>query len=135
MLFPLSNAWPTKNAVKLATSMVRNTTPANTASLPHSMGSRRGTTVSEERIIPVLYSPVISSTPRTPTASCAKNVPVSDVEIADCAGFEAAGLVRGDGREQGAETDHEHDGDQQGVDGGPQRPELRPFGQHDPRLG
>ena len=30
----------------------------------------------------MLYSRVISSTPRTPTASCAKNVPVSDVEMA-----------------------------------------------------
>ena len=115
--------------------MVRNTTPANTASFPHSIGSRRGTTVSEERIIPVLYSPVISSTPRTPMASCAKNVPVSEVETADCAGLQTAGLVGGDGREQGAETDHQHDGDQQGVDGRPQRAELRPFGQHDPGLG
>ena len=44
---------------------------------------RRGTTVSEARIIPVPYSPVISSTPRTPMAGCAKNVPVSDVEMAD----------------------------------------------------
>ena len=74
---PLSSAWPTKNAVKLAVSMVRNTMPANTASLPHSIGSRRGTTVREERIIPVLYSPVISNTPRTPMASWAKNVPAS----------------------------------------------------------
>src|SRR5664279_2708685 len=79
---PLSTAWPTKNEVKLAASIVRNTVPANTASFPHNMGSRLGTTVSEERIIPVLYSPVISSTARTPTASCAKNVPVSEVEIA-----------------------------------------------------
>src|SRR5664279_3692187 len=80
--FPLSSAWPTKNEVKLAASMVRNTVPANTASFPHNMGSRLGTTVREERIIPVLYSPVISSTPRTPTASWAKNVPVRDVEMA-----------------------------------------------------
>src|SRR5664279_365282 len=66
---PLSKDWPTKNAVTLAISMVRNTTPANTASFPHSIGSRRGTTVREERIIPVLYSPLISNTPRTPTVS------------------------------------------------------------------
>src|SRR5664279_1707106 len=80
--FPLSSAWPTKNEVKLAASMVRNTVPANTASLPHNIGNRLGSTVSEERIMPVLYSPVISSTPRTPTASWAKKVPVSEVEIA-----------------------------------------------------
>ena len=30
---PLSSAWPTKNAAKLATSMVRKTTPANTVEL------------------------------------------------------------------------------------------------------
>jgi hypothetical protein len=62
--------------------MVRNTVPANTVSLPHNIGNRLGTTVSDERILPVLYSPVISSTPRTPTASWAKNVPVSEVEMA-----------------------------------------------------
>ena len=100
--------------MKLAASMVRNTVPANTASLPHNMGSRLGTTVREERIIPVLYSPVISSTPRTPTASCAKNVPVSEVEIAVAPGSKPVGLARGDGREHRAQTDHHHDGDQQG---------------------
>src|SRR6478609_561074 len=77
-----SSAWPTRNDVMLAASIVRNTVPANTANLPHNIGSRLGTTVSEERIIPVLYSPVINSTPRTPTAICAKKVPVSEVEIA-----------------------------------------------------
>jgi hypothetical protein len=50
--------------------------------LAHNTGSRAGTTASEARIIPVLYSPVISRTPRTPMASCAKNVPVRLVEIA-----------------------------------------------------
>ena len=77
----MSSAWPTKNAVKLATSMVSNTTPANTTNFAASIGSRRGTTVSEERIMPVLYSPVISSTPSTPMANCAKNMPDSEVEI------------------------------------------------------
>jgi hypothetical protein len=64
--------------------MVRNTPPANTANLAHNIGSRPGTTVSEARIIPVLYSPVISRTPKfnTPMASCAKNVPLRLVEVA-----------------------------------------------------
>ncbi len=63
--------------------MVRNTTPANTANFPQSIGNRRGTTVSDERIIPVLYSPVISRTPSAPMANWAMNVPVSDVKTAD----------------------------------------------------
>src|SRR6478752_5757081 len=81
-VLPAQQRLATKNDVKLAASMVTNTVPANTASLPHNIGSRLGTTVNDERIIPVLYSPVISSTPRTPTASWARNVPVSDVEMA-----------------------------------------------------
>src|SRR2546421_12945784 len=55
--------------------MTANTAPANTASFAHSTGRRRGTAVSEERIIPVLYSPLISSTPSTPKATTAKMTP------------------------------------------------------------
>ena len=62
--------------------MVRNTAPAQTASLAHSIGSRAGTTANEARIMPVLYSPVITRTPRTPMDSCAKKVPVRLVEMA-----------------------------------------------------
>src|SRR5215469_3164525 len=49
--------------------------PAKTASFPHSTGRRRGTAVSDERIIPVLYSPPISSAPSTPKATTAKMTP------------------------------------------------------------
>src|SRR6516225_5287979 len=49
--------------------------PAKTASFPHSTGRRRGTTVSDERIMPVLYSPPISRTPSTPKATTAKMTP------------------------------------------------------------
>ena len=59
--------------MKLATSETEKITPANTASLPHRTGRRRGTAVSEERIIPVLYSPLIISTPSTPKATTAKH--------------------------------------------------------------
>jgi hypothetical protein len=69
--------------VKLAASIASSTTPASTTNFAPSMGSRRGTTVNEERIMPVLYSPVISSTPSTPMASCAKNMPDSERETAD----------------------------------------------------
>lgn len=48
-----------------------------TALFDHSTGSRRGTAASVERIMPVLYSPADSSTPRTPTARDAKVTPVS----------------------------------------------------------
>src|SRR5215472_13587355 len=49
--------------------------PAKTDTFPHSTGRRRGTAVSEDRIIPVLYSPPISSTPSTPKATTAKTTP------------------------------------------------------------
>ena len=55
--------------------MTTNTTAAVTAILAHSTGSRLGTTVSDERIIPVPYSPLITRTPRTPIASSAKLSP------------------------------------------------------------
>src|SRR5215469_11873884 len=61
--------------MKLATSETEKMLPAKTATFPHSTGRRRGTAVSEERIIPVLYSPPISSTPSTPKATTAKMTP------------------------------------------------------------
>src|SRR5437773_3610577 len=61
--------------MKLATSETEKVVPAKTASFPHSTGRRRGTAVSEERIIPVLCSPLISSTPSTPKATTAKKTP------------------------------------------------------------
>lgn len=82
MCFPLSTAWPARNAARLAISMVPKTTDAATASVAHSTGSRFGTTPSEDRIIPVPYSPVIINAASTPSASWAKNVPVRLVEIA-----------------------------------------------------
>src|SRR5690349_1059949 len=61
--------------MKLATSETEKIVPTKTASFPHSTGRRRGTAVSEERIIPVLYSPPVSSTPSTPKATTAKMTP------------------------------------------------------------
>src|SRR5262249_15208634 len=61
--------------MKLATSATEKMLPAKTASFPHSTGRRRGTAVSDERIIPVLYSPPVSNTPSTPKATTAKMTP------------------------------------------------------------
>src|SRR5215831_8048560 len=61
--------------MKLATSETEKIVPAKTATFPHSTGRRRGTAVSDERIIPVPYSPPISSTPSTPKATTAKMTP------------------------------------------------------------
>src|SRR5260370_27154258 len=72
----LSSAWPRKKEMKLATSEIEKIAPAKTASLAHRTGRRRGTTVSEARIMPVLYSPLIRSTPSTPKATTAKAMPV-----------------------------------------------------------
>src|SRR5260370_37091130 len=77
----LSRACPTKKDTKLVISMTANATAANTPSLAHRTGSRLGTAVSEERIIPVLYSPLISSTPSTPIASWENKMPFRLVEI------------------------------------------------------
>src|SRR6516225_10748356 len=61
--------------MKLAASETEKMLPAKTASFPHSTGRRRGTAASDERIIPVLYSPPVSSTPSTPKATTAKMTP------------------------------------------------------------
>ena len=51
--------------------MSEKVTAAKTASLAHRTGRRRGTAMRLERIIPVAYSPVMTSTPSTPMASWA----------------------------------------------------------------
>src|SRR5215468_9808018 len=61
--------------MKLATSETGKMLPAKTATFPHSTGRGRGTAVSDDRIIPVLYSPPVSSTPSTPKATTAKMTP------------------------------------------------------------
>ncbi len=65
-------AWATKNATRALASISTNVTEANTAIFAHSTGSRRGTAIRLERIIPVEYSPLITSTPSTPIASWAR---------------------------------------------------------------
>jgi len=52
--------------------VIKKMTTANTAILATHTGTRLGAADSVARIIPVLYSPVMNSTPSTPTASCAR---------------------------------------------------------------
>jgi hypothetical protein len=61
-----------KNEMNDAMSMSPNVTAANTMILAHSTGSRRGTAIRLERIMPVEYSPVMTRTPRTPIANWAR---------------------------------------------------------------
>ena len=76
MWWLFSSTWPRKKEMKLAMSETGKITPAKTASLPHKTGSRRGTAVSDARIMPVLYSPLATSTPRTPKATTANMTPL-----------------------------------------------------------
>ena len=64
--------WLAKKAISAGGSISTNvTTREHDAPCAQSTGSRFGTAAREARIIPVEYSPVITSTPRTPIASWA----------------------------------------------------------------
>jgi hypothetical protein len=75
MCSPERIAWPTKKTMKVAGRLIASALAPKTSALPQSTGSRRGTAAMVERIIPVEYSPVIASTPRTPSESWAKLIP------------------------------------------------------------
>ena len=60
---------PTKNEMKVASSLTTKTTVTNTSALAAGTGVRRGTTSRLARIVPVAYSLEITSTPRTQIAS------------------------------------------------------------------
>jgi hypothetical protein len=64
-----SIAWPRKKAMNVDTMDTMPTTMVNTDSFAHNTGRRFGTAVRAARIMPVAYSPLINSTPSTPTAS------------------------------------------------------------------
>ena len=68
-------AWLAKNETSTAGSISTKVVSAKTAIFAHSTGRRFGTAPSEARIIPVEYSPLITSTPRTPIASCDRLTP------------------------------------------------------------
>lgn len=58
-------AWAAANVTRAVANMTVKTVAANTAALAHRTGSRAGTAVSEERIMPVAYSPAVIRMPRT----------------------------------------------------------------------
>src|SRR2546425_11259280 len=62
-------AWLAKNAIRTGGSMSSNVTSAKTAVLAQSTGRRFGTAAKLAGIIPVEYSPVITSNPRTAVAN------------------------------------------------------------------
>ena len=116
----------------------REDVPAKTASLPHSTGRRRGTAVSDERIMPVLYSPLIISTPSTPNATTAKMVP----RQAGADGVEWPGSRRRLWYWLAVTAENSAPmpiisttAVEQGVHGGPQGPELRQLRAQHPALG
>ena len=61
-----------KEATSTAGTISTRVTPAKTPAFAHSTGRRRGTAKNEERIMPVEYSALMTSTPRTPMANWAK---------------------------------------------------------------
>src|SRR5271167_1482349 len=70
-----SRAAATKNSATAASRPNGSTKPTTTISFAQSTGSRDGTTASVARIIPVAYSPLNASTPRTPSTSWAITTP------------------------------------------------------------
>src|SRR5215831_18467168 len=70
-------AWLAQNAISTDGSISRNVTTPKTAVFAQSTGSRLGTALKLARIIPVEYSPVMTSTPSTAIASCETLTPAS----------------------------------------------------------
>jgi hypothetical protein len=64
---PFKSAWAPKKAIRVEGSASASATRPKTAGFAQSTGSRLGTAANDERIMPVEYSPVITSTPSTPT--------------------------------------------------------------------
>src|SRR5262245_28141249 len=73
--------WLTRKVAKVAGTNSRGAVRASTTALAHSTGSRRGTATMLVRIMPVAYSLVIRSTPRTPTAICASWTPARPMAV------------------------------------------------------
>ena len=68
--------WPMKNAAKHAVRPTMKVTAANTSTLAARTTVRCGVAPSVARIWPVAYSELMTRTPRTPTASWARNRPL-----------------------------------------------------------
>src|SRR5262245_8338248 len=72
---PDSNAWKTKKPAKLPARPTTRAVAANTTVFARSTCDRRGTAARVARIIPVVYSLVMISTPKTPSATCDRWLP------------------------------------------------------------
>src|ERR1700716_820826 len=81
MCWELRNAWPPKNAANELSVVTTKVTAANTTSFAHSTGSLLGAADRLARIIPVLYSPVTTSAPSTPTTNWAKVYPLRAMSV------------------------------------------------------
>src|SRR5215471_2489927 len=69
MLLPERSAWKMKYAPKLEATPAARLTAVTTTILAASTTRRRGTAHKVARIVPVLYSPEMTSTPSTPIAT------------------------------------------------------------------
>src|SRR5713101_9651362 len=67
--------WPIEKATKHAMVETTKATTVNVTALANSTSGRFGMAAKVVRIIPVVYSELITSTPSTPIASCARNTP------------------------------------------------------------
>src|SRR5262245_60629774 len=72
---PDSNAWKTKKPAKLPARPTTRAVAANTTVFASRTYDRRGTAARVARIIPVVYSLVMISTPKTPSAICDRWLP------------------------------------------------------------
>ena len=69
-------AWPTAKALKARISLTTTATAPNTRTLAVSTTGRRGTADNVARIVPVPYSALMTSTPRTPKMSWPRKMPI-----------------------------------------------------------
>ena len=69
-------AWPRAKALKVRTSLTTTATAPNTRILAVSTTGRRGTADNVARMVPVPYSALMTSTPRTPKMSCPRKTPI-----------------------------------------------------------
>src|SRR4030095_13104121 len=80
-----SAAVPARKAMNAAASPTANATAPNTAAFAASTIGRFGIAASVARIIPEEYSPVITSTPRTPVKSRPRETPASALLVRSAA--------------------------------------------------
>ena len=126
-----------EEGAEVATRPTRKVATNSTIALAASAGRRFGTAVSVERIMPVVYSPLMTSTPSTPTTSWPKNTPNTE----DCTMSEtwsSAGMPEASAppfmplghaeRHDERHAERDRDDDQVRPGGRAEAAELDPFG-------